>query len=327
MRQRRFGKFIVFLTLLVVGTAGGAGAADKKCLFVSSYEPTYDHSQAIEQGLRSVVDGKCDIRQFNMDAKRRTAAADRVEQGLAAKAIIEAWQPDVVIVADDEATKYLLESHYREHDLPFVFCGVNWSGEAYGLPYSNATGMIEVAPILPALQKAKEVVPGLGRALYLGAASFTEEGNVERFERAGAHAGVAIDGRLVTTTDAWIEAYERGQDYDLVIIGSSEGIKDWDGGRALEAVQRRTRKLSLTNHPWMMPWSILGVTKISEEQGEWAGKVALRILAGNKPSQIPVVPNKERDFWINEGIRAAGNVALPRTLMQSAKRVTSLGTR
>ena len=322
---RTIGILMGVLTMFAM--AGAAQAAGKKCFFVSSYEPAYDHSMAIEKGLRSVLEGKCEIRQFNMDAKHRTRAADRVEQGLAAKAIIEAWQPDVVITADDEAAKYLLQAHYKDHPLPFAFCGVNWSGEAYGLPYSNATGMIEVAPVLAALEKAKEVVPESRRAVYLGAATFTEEGNLQRFQRAAAQAGFVLDGRLVQTTDAWIAAYENSQDHDLVIIGSSEGIKDWDPDRVQDAVLRLTRKLSVTNHPWMMPWSILGVTKISEEQGEWAGKVALRLLAGVKPSQIPVVPNKERDFWINESIRAAANVPLPRSLMQSAKKVANLETR
>jgi ABC-type uncharacterized transport system substrate-binding protein len=77
----------------------------------------------------------------------------------------------------------------------------------------------------------------------------------------------------------------------------------------------------------MMPWTILGVTKVSEEQGEWAARTALRILDGTPPAQIPVVPNSRRDFWINDDVLAASNVQLPRSLLETAKKVAGLDVR
>ncbi|MCP4577871.1 MAG: hypothetical protein GY846_16480 [Deltaproteobacteria bacterium] len=52
---------------------------------------------------------------------------------------------DVVIAADDNASKYLIKPFYKDAGLPFVFCGVNWDASNYGFPYRNVTGMIEVA--------------------------------------------------------------------------------------------------------------------------------------------------------------------------------------
>ena len=43
-----------------------------------------------------------------------------------AKAEIDAFKPDVVIAADDNASKYLIEPYFKDAALPFVFCGVNW---------------------------------------------------------------------------------------------------------------------------------------------------------------------------------------------------------
>lgn len=321
---------VAILGLAALGlTAGGgaatdAAAAGKKCLFVSSYHRGYQHADDIEQGIRSVLKGKCELRQFDMDTKRRKSEAEKKERALAAKAIIDSWRPDIVITADDNAAKYLIKPYYKDHALPFVFCGLNWTAAEYGFPYSNATGMIEVAPIQPLLERARSVVPAIERVFYVGADVLSEEKNLKRFQRAAASMGFKLDYALAGTTDAWIEAYRRAQRYDLVVIGSRNGIKDWDHERALAEVLRSTRKLSVTNHGWMMPYTILGVTKVSREQGEWAAKTALRILGGMSPASIPIVPNHRRDIWINNDILRVAALELPRDLLRKGKKVAGI---
>jgi ABC-type uncharacterized transport system substrate-binding protein len=301
-----------------------AAAATKKCLFVSSYHRGYEHSDAIERGLRSVLDGKCEIRQFDMDAKRRPDEASVKQRALEAKEIIQTWRPDIVITADDEAAKYLVQPYYKDQTLPFVFCGLNWTAAEYGFPYRNATGMIEVAPIVPMMERARDAVPSFGRAFYIGNDTLVEVKNLKRFQDAAERLGFKLDSKLVSSTDEWIETYARAQDYDVVIVGNSEGIKDWDAKKVHAAMLRATRKLSVTNHGWMMPYAILGVTKVSEEQGEWAAKTALRILDGMSPSQIPIIPNDQRDIWINAEILGASKVRLPDDLLRKGKKVAGL---
>ncbi len=80
----------------------------------------------------------------------------------------------------------------------------------------------------------------------------------------------------------------------------------------------------MTNHGWMMPYTILGVTKIPEEHGQWAAKTALMILDGMSPTEIPIVANNQRDIWINNEILIAANVSLPDRLMRKGKKVARL---
>lgn len=301
-----------------------ADAAAKKCLFVSSYHQGYAWSDGVEQGLRSVLDGHCEVRQFDMDTKRQKSEEDKQRSALEAKALIEEWQPDVVITADDNAAKYLIKPYFKDDPLPFVFCGVNWTAKEYGFPYSNVTGMLEVAPILPMLERAKEIEPGMRRAFYLGASTLTEEKNMKRFEAASERLGLELDHALVGSTADWLEAYERAQSYDLVIIGSNAGINDWDSSAIHTGILRSAKVLSVTNHGWMMPYTMLGVTKIPEEQGTWAAKTALKILEGAQPGDIPIVANNQRDIWINQEIVAAAEVSLPSGLIRKGKRVAGL---
>lgn len=311
-------------SVAVDGGMSGADAAGKRCLFVSSYHRGYAWSDGVEHGLRAVLEGKCELRQFDMDTKRRQSPEAKAQSALEAKAIIESWKPDIVITADDNAAKYLIKPYYKDHALPFVFCGVNWTAKEYGFPYTNVTGMIEVAPIVPMLEHAIDIVPNLRRAFYIGAATLTERKNLDRFEEASRQLGFELDSALVDTNEKWLEAYARAQDTDLVIVGSNAGINDWDAERTQARVLKMTRKLSVTNHEWMMPFTIAGVTKMPEEHGEWAGKAALAILGGLSPSAIPIVPNNRRDFWINPRIVEAADLTLPDSIMRKAKKVVQL---
>lgn len=304
--------------------AAEAHADQKKCLYISSYARGYEWSDQVESGLRSVLESHCDIRQFDMDTKRYKAEEEKVERARMAKAIIEEWQPDIVITADDNAAKYLIQPHFRDHALPFVFCGVNWTVEEYGFPYANVTGMIEVAPIVPMLEHAGDIAHGMRSAFYIGADTLTEQKNLDRFQDAAKELGIALEYQLVGTTEEWVEAYARAQQTDVVVMGSNAGIDDWDHDRALAGVLASTRRLSVTNHGWMMPYTIMGVTKVPEEQGEWAAEAALAILGGVKPSELPIVPNKRRDIWINATIVEASGIDMPENTVRKAKKVASL---
>lgn len=305
----------------LAGLNGPADAAAKKCLFVSSYHQGYAWSDGVERGLRAILKGKCEYRQFDMDTKRRKSTAEKKESAQKAKAIIESWKPDIVITADDNAAKYLIKPFYKDHELPFVFCGVNWTAKEYGFPYSNVTGMIEVAPIVPMLERAMGIVTNLRRAFYVGANTLTEKKNLERFKEASKNLGFELEWALVDTTEQWVDAYERAQQTDLAIIGSNAGIAGWDVDKAQSGVLGLTKKLSVTNHEWMMPFAIMGVTKMPEEHGEWAGKAALAILDGVSPAAIPIVPNNRRDIWVNQRIIEAAQLSLPVSMMRKAKKV------
>ena len=317
-------RLIAAIALAGALTAGGDDAQAARCLFISSYHAGLPWSNGVERGLRSVLDGRCDYRRFDMDTKRRKSEAEKRASADNARAIIELWQPDVVITADDNAAKYLVEPYYRDHALPFVFCGINWTVEEYGFPYDNVTGMIEVSPIEPLLKTAIAATPQAERLLYIGANTLTESKNSRHVEKAVRALGLIFEVRLVDTLEQWIAAYREAQDRDLVYMGSQAGVDDWDDERARAAVLSGTRRLSITNSHWMMPWTVLGMTKVAEEQGEWAGKTALTILAGTAPSRIPVVANVRRDIWINRRILAASGLALPERLLRKAKRADRL---
>ncbi len=313
--SRRVGAATI-LTFILISTVM---AEQPKCLFVSSYHQGYAWSDGVERGLRQTLAGKCEIRQFDMDTKRKKSAQEIKRAALEAKALIESWQPDVVITADDNAAKYLIVPYYSNSELPFVFCGINWTVKEYGFPFKNVTGMIEVAPIVAMIEEAKELVPGASRVLYIGADTATERKNAARTRKAAESRGLVYDEQFAPSLDAWIGAYQRGQQYDFIVMGSNAGINDWDEQRAIEAIKPLTQRLSVTSHEWMMPVTMLGMTKVPEEQGEWAGHVALQVLGGVQPDSIPVIANRKWDLFLNSALIKAAGIELPSQLSSKGK--------
>jgi hypothetical protein len=95
-----------------------------------------------------------------MDTKRHKGNEFIQAAAQKAKSEIESFQPDVVIASDDNASKHLIQPFYKDADLPFVFCGVNWDESVYGYPYKDVTGMVEVSGVKELIDLLKQFSKG-----------------------------------------------------------------------------------------------------------------------------------------------------------------------
>lgn len=310
--------------LLCAGIAAPPTIADEslpQCVYVSSYHPGYNWSDRLEAGLREGLDARCTITSTYMDTKRRRSEADKQQAVQAALDLIRDVDPAVVITSDDNAAKYLIVPHLADTPLPVVFSGVNWTVEEYGFPRPNVTGMVEVSPLRPMIRQAISSVPGARRAAFLSANTLSEWKNFERLDAEAQAAGVQLMAMHVDDMDHFDAAFETAQDYDFVIIGGYSGIRDWDPERARRTARERTRTLSLTTRDWMMPYTILGYTKLPEEQGEWAAASAIAVIDGRSPASIPLVTNRRWDSWLNAELLERSGIELPRSVLRKAKQI------
>ena len=65
-------------------------------------------------------------------------------------------------------------------------------------------------------------------------------------------------------------------------------------------------------------FTMIGFTKVAEEQGEWAAQAALEILAGKKPSDIPIASNQKAKIYLNMRLAKKLNITFPMELIQQA---------
>lgn len=294
-----------------------------KCLYVSSYHKGYDWSDGVEAGVRTVLEGKCEIRQFDMDTKRKKNTDDKIAAAKQVYEIIQTWKPDIVLTSDDNAAKFVIVPYNQKLDVPFVFSGVNWTVEEYGFPLPNVTGIVEVAPIEPMLKKAMDFTGG-SSAIYLGADTLTEGKNFQRIESGAKKLGISVDKILVSTFDEWLVRFNVAQSADFIVMGSNSGISGWSDELAEAHVKKHARKLSVSNHAWMMNVTSLGFTKIPEEHGEWAAEASLAILAGTSVSDIPIMTNRKWELWLNNTLVDMLPITLPTNFSRKAKRIASI---
>ena len=311
------------LILLLVSMADSAMAVQtRQCLYINSYHAGYAWSDKIEQAIQKELAAHCTVTVFRMDTKRHTDAAFGRRKALEAKALIASLHPDVVLASDDNASKYLVAPYYKNAAIPFVFCGINWTAEPYGYPYRNATGMIEVSAIEPLLHKARMLLGDVQHVAFIGVKGVrTDEKEFAWMKKTYAHSGVELSPYFVSSMQEWEQAYRDAQQDDLIVLNNIAGIPDWNKNRAMRFVRQHAGKLTVSTYDFMAPYTMLAMTKVAAEQGQWAAQVAIRILQGKSPASIPVVANRRFHMFVNPAILKHTSIRIPEAMMFKAIKV------
>lgn len=273
----------------------------KKIFFIDSYHTGFEWSDGIIQGVKDVLKGTgVELRVVHMDTKRNTSEAFIKAEALKVKAAIEEFSPDVVIASDDNASKYVIVPYYKGTDLPVIFCAVNWDASVYGFPTKNVTGMVEVTLVPEIVRNLKYYSDGddIG---FIGANTLTARKEYDNHrDRLGINYKEAYFAR---NFQEWKEMFVRLQgEVDMVIMLNQVGISGWNDAEAVQFVEDNTRVPVGSWNRWLMPYSLLGVTNIPDEQGSWAAQAALKVLEGVPPSKIPLTRNKKGKLYFNPRI-------------------------
>ncbi len=292
--------------------------AGKKVVYVDSYNKGYAWSDGIAAGIKtSFEESGIELDVIHMDTKLHTEENFKLAAGEKARVEIEAFHPDVLIVSDDNAFKYVVQKYYKDAPLPVVFCGVNWDASVYGVPYTNTTGMVEVSLTTQILENLKPFAKG-SRLGYLSADTETEHKNLTYYEKLF---GLKFEKTyFVKDMDSWKKAFAALQkETDLVIFENSAGIVGWNDSEAQDFAQANIVVPVGTTNPWTMRESVLGITKIPNEQGEWAAGAALRILDGARPSDIPMTKNEKGSLFVNLKLAEKLNIVFSPNILKNAQ--------
>lgn len=307
-----------WMVVAAISLGCAADALAAKCLYVSSYHKGYEWNDGIERGLEAGLKGKCELSRFYMDTNRNTEPEFAKRKALEARQLIDRTRPDVVIACDDAASKYLVQPYFKEAAVPFVFCGVNWTVKAYGYPYANVTGMIEIAPIDQLRKEVRGLLPNVKSGVYLAADVITQRKEFEENRQAYAQGGIRMSAVFVKTMAQWKAGFVAAQKADFVVLGTNAGIGDWDSASVCQSVLADVKKLVVTNYDWMAPYAVLAMTKVAEEQGEWSAHLAQAILGGAKAGTLPIVANRRWQTYVNMEVAGKAGIQLPPRLVHKA---------
>ena len=296
------------------------GKPTQRILYVDSYHednPRTGWSAGITKGIESVLNpiNHIELEVFRMDTKRHPSVSNKVAKALAALERIRQWKPDLVITSDDNAAKYLVEPYLKNSPLPVVFCGINWSASEYGFPCSNVTGMVEVQLMDQILSTLRPYANG-DRVAFLKGDDLSSRKEANLIEQ---HFDLQLERRLVTNYAEWEAAYVRLQnEVDMILLGDTASIADWDADQAERVVKMSTRIPSGSWDVWMANYALVTLATSPEEQGEWSAQTALKILDGMQPGEIPLAQNERAQIYLNMRLANLLGIRFPMTLLNNA---------
>ena len=294
--------------LLLAACPTRGHAAPQRALLISSYHPAFPTFFQQIDGIRSELDPAgvvldvefMDSKRFN-DPRNQAHFLEHLRYKLSRVAPY-----DVIITSDDNALNLALE--YRDAlfpTTPVVFCGVNNVALAQGLNGNAAfTGVIEAVSMQETLDLIRQLRPR-GTIHAISDATLSGRADALTFRELAARNAQAPSGELTLTDLTWddlgrrIAALPPGD--ALLLLSAYEDA----AGSPRQFEESLAFILRHAGVPVFHLWEhglgkgLAGGKVISHfEQGRIAAQLALRIMHGTRPGDIPVVGGDAANRYI-----------------------------
>jgi len=285
------------------GAQESAGRRSQRILYLNSYNNGYPWSDNILEGIRSVLPVESQSLNFQMeylDAKRYENEQMQAVLFNYFKAKFARDRFDVIITSDNNALNFALKYRSRLFaGVPIVFCGINNYTPSMMEGQPAVTGIAETVAFKDNMDIIRRLHPNARKMVILGSDSVTSRAIINEIRQVIKQE--KIDFSFIFKTGFQLQALKTGTpDYlaDLsldsllyIVPGGSEEV---DGN--FYSIQEIAAMICrATNRPVYSSWEFLmgsgivgGKLASGLAQGKAAGRLALRILDGEKPGLIPV---------------------------------------
>lgn len=303
MKTIRFSYLLLLaiFTCLFLQMCKPAQKEKKIVTYINSFHRGHPSSDDIMDGiLENLPVDSLEIDTYFMDTKRNSSI-EHIQQ-IAAKLLdtIKSKNPDILLISDDNAIKYIIEPHLEELEMPIVFCGINWTDSEYDLPADKVTGMLEILPVANMIFTMQSYYPDMDKLLFLSENTTTSRKEKQLLDTLFARTGVSAYYKLVNDFEEWKMAFEKAnENFDMIYLPTNGAIKNWNRDEAIEFISKSIKVPVVVTEDFMMPYAVFGLTKVAKEQGIWVAETAKKILAGSNVSDIPVTRNRKSSYWIN----------------------------
>ncbi|MFC2060224.1 ABC transporter substrate-binding protein [Chloroflexota bacterium] len=319
---------LVILVVCWLLPALGCARPSEKVLLIFSYHPEYALVVDETRGVEDVLETRgLQIEKLYLDTKRNTGAEWNKKAAEEAAKKIEEYNPDVVVVFDDNACE-LVAKKYIGKNLPFVFCGMNANPEDYGFPAKNITGVIERYQIGATIDLLRQLAPGVQELAIITDDSPTSQGFINGMQETILPISVS---EVYATNDYgdWKAKIEELQmKVDAIGIFMYHTLKEGDQEQSLppEDVLRWTLNNNRLPDFAFLDFTIssgvlCGVTVSAYEQGKAAADMVVRILNGEKPVDIAVQCPQTGKAIVNETRAKQLNITIPADVLKEAETV------
>jgi two-component system cell cycle sensor histidine kinase/response regulator CckA len=276
----------------------------KSVLVLHSYNYGYGWTDSIMKGIEAVLPPqKYSLTVEYMDTKRYDKPAffqkllDLYHYKFAAKKF------DVIICSDDNAFNFL-KRHKNDlfaPETPVVFCGVNFFRDADLKGHQDITGVVESYDITGTINIIRKLTPNLKKILVLSDRTATGVSNTLKTRKVMAENFPQQKYTIVdnVTLEELLQTLERSPEGTVALyLGWAMDRR----GKSYAPLEESLALISRHSHlPIYSVWEFTlesvvgGMITSGYYQGEMAARMAKRLMAGEKPVDIPVVkesPNK-----------------------------------
>ncbi|MGF1697920.1 hypothetical protein L4C54_19855 [Vibrio lamellibrachiae] len=312
--------------LLVLFTLFCFPAAAGKILLIESYHSEFPWDKEYIQGIKSRVNVDHELVTFQMDTKRipQSQYADKADK---AWDYYQNHKPDIVLLGDDNALKYMLPKLYNE-PISIVFLGINSNPRGLLAEYrgqAEITGILERPLLLKNIKSITQLMQmDQGKVLVLfdsGTTSHIANTFIStQFEGALRQLKVEVTSYNVETISEWksLVTDAKKDGYQAIVIGLYHTLVD----EQLNNVDANN-VLSWTNQNTPIPifgfWdfsvgqgkTIGGIVLFGESQGSAAGAIAEQILQGKSASKIPIKTGEKGKAMYSRQEAARWNLTPP----------------
>jgi len=292
---------LIAATFLLLGFEDSLGAYhnNRDILVLNSYHSGYKWTDDIVGGIISVLGSNSE---FTSNTQIEYMDAKRISDEEYLNKLFELYQYkfkdqkiDLIICSDDSAFNFLLNYHQQLFpNVPIVFSGVNYFDDGTIAGKSEFTGVVEVIDARTTLKTMLDIHPDTKQIYMINGKSKTGEGTKKKFQEAIMEFSWIKFYYLEDLSLEEVQARVQNlpaQSLVLLLDVSQDAV-----GKATALEESITTLSSKSNSPIYGLWDfylgkgIVGGRLISgSNQGEMAAHLALRVLRGEKPADIPVV--------------------------------------
>ena len=324
----RLSHCLFIILLLNLGQLADKSFA-AEILVVESYHAEYQWDIGYKKALTEYLANDHQLSYFEMDTKR-VAKEKYLHRAELAWDNYKKIQPDLVILGDDNALKYL-GPLLAKTDTPVVYLGINNNPRNYQISQArNITGVLERPLIKRSVMSIGTMLPKTKRLLILfdsGNTAHTLIENIFNNESITTISDIQVEIKLIQEWEIWqsqVEAASANQ-FDAIVIGLFHTLRDKN-----ELHIPADKALSWTSQNSPLPvfalWdfavgknkAIGGLVLQAYHQGVAAAQLAQKILSGIPPHRLRPITATNGSYLFSQAELDKYQIRLPDYIMDSA---------
>lgn len=299
--------------LIISMTVTVVKAAD--ILIIESYHADFYWDIEYKKGITDNLNNDYNFSYFQMDTKR-LPVAKHLEMAERAWQKYLALKPDIVVLADDNALKYL-GSRFKNTSTPVVYLGINNNPRNYDIYHvANITGVLERPLLKRSILYLNKLVGNVDKVLVLfddSPSSLAAMGMEFKSDNEIKLRHVSVEVARVSQYSHWQKRVlsAKANEIDFIVVGLYQSVRD-ENGKHINADQVIEWTSANSNIPVFGFWdfsigenkAIGGLVIEGYEQGYTAAKIIKQIIAGENIGKIrPEVAKKGSYIFSREEVK------------------------